>query len=132
MARCARARVAQVKERLVRVWAESAAARAPAQARTFTRNVKDATARAVRVRTRKRDRSSRQWRPEARRNCYFVTHGFDLSAPRFHRKTRVFKCLHQPMGAQQARGFIVRSKDDRIYRITKKRVFFVSHRDVEN
>lgn len=41
---CGSMRVAQVKERLVRVWAESAAARAPAQARTFTRNVKDATA----------------------------------------------------------------------------------------
>lgn len=44
---CGSMRVAQVKERLVRVWAESAAARALAQARTFTRNVKDATARVL-------------------------------------------------------------------------------------
>lgn len=124
------ARVAQVKERLARVWAESAAARAPAQARTFTRNVKDATARAARARTRKRDRSPRQWRPEARRNCYFVTHGFDLSAPRFHRKTRAFKCFCQPTAALQARIHRLSAMDGRVS--MKKGDFFFHKLDVEN
>lgn len=83
MARCARARVAQVKERLVRVWAESAAARAPAQARTFTRNVKDATARASTSAHAQTGPVSETMAAGGADNCYFVTHGFDLSAPRF-------------------------------------------------
>lgn len=130
MARCARARVAQVKERLVRVWAESAAARAPAQARTFTRNVKDATARASTSAHAQTGPVSETMAAGGAEELLFC-HAWlrFIRATLFHRKTRAFKCFCQPTAAQCYK----REDSQFIDRIDEERgFFFISHRDVEN